>query len=152
MHHGSYRIKSRYKNYRITSKNQNIVKAKGTGEGPLTSFFACCHLTPLGSFPLLFVSYWSHYEQKQQFIKYSSFFFLTTRKQFENLTSKNAIYFWGCLKADLNLKTVQPYWHMCPVYLSICCVKYCFHHKNIGTTIQKSSGLFCVGLYQLIKG
>lgn len=41
----------------LLPKIKIIVKAKGTGEGPLTSFFACCHLTPLGSFPLLFVSY-----------------------------------------------------------------------------------------------
>ena len=39
------------------SKNQNIVKATGTAEGPLTSFCMLSLLTPVGSFPLFFVSY-----------------------------------------------------------------------------------------------
>ena len=39
------------------SKNENIVKATGTGEGPLTSFCMLSLLTPVGSFPLFFVSY-----------------------------------------------------------------------------------------------
>ena len=39
------------------SKNQNIVKATGTAEGPLTSFCMLPLLTPVGSFPLFFASY-----------------------------------------------------------------------------------------------
>ena len=39
------------------SKTQNIVKATGTAERPLTSFCMLSLLTPLWSFPLFFVSY-----------------------------------------------------------------------------------------------
>ena len=63
------------------SKNQNIIKATGTGEGPLTSFCMLSLLTPLWSFPLFFVSCWSHHEQKQQFIMFFSFFFFFNYQQ-----------------------------------------------------------------------
>ena len=105
------------------SKNQNIVKAKAQMKVPWQAF-ACCHFwLLLGVFPyFLLVTEVTMCKSNLQFIKYLSFlfflafipiiFFFTTSKQFENLTSKNAIYFGGCLWADLNLKTVQPYWHM----------------------------------------
>ena len=105
------------------SKNQNIVKAKAQVKVPWQAF-ACCHFwLLLGVFPyFLLVTEVTMCKSNLQFIKYLSFlfflafipiiFFFTTSKQFENLTSKNAIYFGGCLWADLNLKTVQPYWHM----------------------------------------
>lgn len=105
------------------SKNQNIVKAKAQMKVPWQAF-ACCHFwLLLGVFPyFLLVTEVTMCKSNLQFIKYLSFlfflafipiiFFFTTSKQFENLTSKNAIHFGGCLWADLNLKTVQAYWHV----------------------------------------
>ena len=105
------------------SKNQNIVKAKAQVKVPWQAF-ACCHFwLLLGVFPyFLLVTEVTMCKSNLQFIKYLSFlfflafipiiFFFTTSKQFENLTSKNAIHFGGCLWADLNLKTVQAYWHV----------------------------------------
>lgn len=105
------------------SKNQNIVKAKAQVKVPWQAF-ACCHFwLLLGVFPYyLLVTEVTMCKSNLQFIKYLSFlfflafipiiFFFTTSKQFENLTSKNAIHFGGCLWADLNLKTVQAYWHV----------------------------------------
>ena len=106
------------------SKNQNIVKAKAQMKVPWQAF-ACCHFwLLLGVFPyFLLVTEVTMCKSNLQFIKYlsflfffwhlyQSFFFFTTSKQFENLTSKNAIHFGGCLWADLNLKTVQAYWHV----------------------------------------
>ena len=100
------------------SKNQNIVKAKAQMKVPWQAF-ACCHFwLLLGVFPyFLLVTEVTMCKSNLQFIKYLSFLFFfgiffTTSKQFENLTSKNAIHFGGCLWADLNLKTVQAYWHV----------------------------------------
>ena len=79
------------------SKTQNIVKATGTGEGPLTSFCMLSLLTPLGSFPLFLLVTEVTMSKSNSSSIICLFFFFTTSKQFENLTSKKAIYFGGNL-------------------------------------------------------
>lgn len=79
------------------SKNQNIIKATGTGEGPLTRFCMLSLLNPMGVFPyFLLVTEVTMSKSNSSSIS-CHFFFFTTSKQFENLTSKKAIYFGGHL-------------------------------------------------------
>ena len=145
------------------SKNHNIVKAKAQVKVPWQAF-ACCHFwLLLGVFPyFLLVTEVTMCKSNLQFIKYLSFlfffgiytnhfFFLLPANSLKTSPAKMQFILEVAFGQTWILRQCKPT-DTCPVYLSICCVKYCFHHKNIGTTIQKSSGLFCVGLYQLIKG